>query len=90
MLLAAAQLLSCQEVDERRVSMTQEQWKRVNQKIVDVRPEPEHAVGATFGVDVPFGKGRWAFSAGLRYMKSRGADTRLDPVIVALGLAYRF
>lgn len=55
---------------------------------VDV--DSDAALGAALGVDLPFGEGRWAFSAGLRYMKTAIEDTDVDPVIVTLGFAYRF
>jgi outer membrane protein W len=55
---------------------------------VDV--DSDAALGAALGVDVPFGNGKWAFSSGLRYMKTRAADTDVDPVIVTLGFAFRF
>jgi outer membrane protein W len=46
--------------------------------------------GAALGLDVPFGKGKWAFSSGLRYIKTRADETDIDPVIVTIGFAYRF
>jgi len=55
-----------------------------------VNVDSDAAFGAALGVDVPFGKGKWAFSAGLRYMKTGAGNTDLDPVIVTLGFAYRF
>jgi len=55
-----------------------------------VNVDSDAAFGAAFGVDVPFGNGKWAFSTGLRYMKTRAADTDVDPVIVTLGFAVRF
>jgi outer membrane protein W len=55
---------------------------------VDV--DSDAALGAALGVDVPFGKGKWAFSTSLRYMKTGFEGTDVDPVIVTLGFAYRF
>jgi outer membrane protein W len=47
-------------------------------------------IGAALGLDVPFGKGKWAFSTGLRYIKTQAEKTDVDPLIVTVGLAYRF
>lgn len=55
---------------------------------VDV--DSDAALGAALGVDVPFGKGKWAFSSSLRYMSTGFEDTDVDPVIVTVGFAYRF
>jgi outer membrane protein W len=55
---------------------------------VDV--DSDAALGAALGVDVPFGKGKWAFSSSLRYMRTGFEDTDVDPVIVTVGFAYRF
>lgn len=55
---------------------------------VDV--DSDIGLGAAVGLDVPFGKGKWAFSTGLRYMKTEAAETDIDPVIVTIGFAYRF
>jgi outer membrane protein W len=49
------------------------------------------ALGAALGIDVPFGKEKkWAFSTGLRYMKTGVEEVDVDPVIVTLGAAYHF
>lgn len=48
------------------------------------------ALGVAFGLDIPFGKGNWAFSSGLRYMKTGTNGTSVDPTIVMVGFAYRF
>ena len=61
--------------------------------------KPDFAWGATAGLDVPIGKGRWSFSGALRYLSSKaevdepGAagdalDVRLFAIQVAAG--YRF
>jgi outer membrane protein W len=55
---------------------------------VDV--DSDAAIGVAAGVDVPIGKGKWAFSAGLRYLKTSAEDTDIDPAIVTIGFAYRF
>lgn len=55
---------------------------------VDV--DTDTAVGANVGLDIPFGKGHWAFSSSVRFMKTAFQDTDLDPVIVTVGFAYRF
>ena len=55
---------------------------------VDV--DSDVGLGAALGLDVPFGKRGWAFSTGLRYMKTRAQDTDVDPVIVMVGFAHRF
>jgi outer membrane protein W len=55
---------------------------------VDV--DSDAALGAALGVDVPFGKGKWAFSSSLRYMSTGFEDTDVNPVIVTVGFAYRF
>jgi outer membrane protein W len=55
---------------------------------VDV--DSDAALGAALGVDVPFGKGKWCFSTGVRYMKTKVENTDVDPVIVTVGVAYRF
>jgi outer membrane protein W len=52
--------------------------------------DSDAALGAALGVDVPFGKGKWAFSSSLRYMSTGFEDTDVDPVIVTVGFAYRF
>ena len=52
--------------------------------------DTDAAFGAAVGIDVPFGKGKWAFSSSLRYMKTGFEKTDVDPVIVTLGAAYRF
>jgi hypothetical protein len=41
-------------------------------------------------MDIPFGKGKWAFSSSVRFMKTAFEGTDLDPVIVTVGFAYRF
>ena len=51
--------------------------------------------GAQIGLDVPFrADGPWAFHGGLRYMKlSQDTDAgsmRVDPLLLEVGLAYRF
>jgi outer membrane protein W len=48
------------------------------------------ALGAAFGVDIPVGKGKWAVSTGLRYMKTDARNTDVDPLIVTLGFSRRF
>jgi outer membrane protein W len=55
---------------------------------VDV--DSDLGVGAALGLDVPFEKGKWAFSTGLRYIKTKAEETDIDPVIVTIGFAYRF
>ena len=55
-----------------------------------IEVDTDTSLGAAFGIDAPIGRGKWAFSAGLRYMASSPADVDLDPVIVTLGFAYRF
>jgi hypothetical protein len=55
-----------------------------------VGTDSDAALGVALGLDVPFGRGRWALSTGLRYMETRTGGTDLDPVIVTLGFAYRF
>lgn len=55
---------------------------------IDVDSDP--APGAAVGIDIPFEMGRWAFSAGLRYMKTSAGEIDVDPVIVTFGLACRF
>lgn len=52
--------------------------------------DSDTALGAALGVELPFGNGHWALSAGLRYLKTGIEDTDLDPVIATLGFAYRF
>ncbi len=47
-------------------------------------------IGAALGLDVPIGKGKWAFSTGLRYIKTQAEEVDIDPVIVTIGFAYRF
>ena len=48
------------------------------------------APGATLGLDIPIGKGKWAVSTGLRYMNTDADDTSVDPLIVTLGFGVRF
>jgi outer membrane protein W len=48
------------------------------------------ALGAAFGVDIPIGKGKWAVTTGLRYMKTDARVTDVDPLIVTLGFSRRF
>jgi outer membrane protein W len=55
---------------------------------VDV--DTDIGLGAALGLDVPFGKRGWAFSTGLRYMKTRAQETDVDPLIVMVGFAHRF
>lgn len=55
---------------------------------VDV--DSDTAFGAALGLDVPFGKGRWAWSAGLRYMKTGIKGTDVDPLVATLGVAFQF
>jgi len=59
---------------------------------VAYRIDAEHdlAPGIALGLDVPFGKGRWAASLGLRYLRTAVDGNDVDPLIVAAGLAYRF
>ena len=58
------------------------------QSVVDV--DSDTAFGAAVGLDAGFGDGGWAFSTGLRYMKTAAGETDIDPLIVTLGFAYRF
>ena len=53
--------------------------------------------GLRAGVDVPIGHGgSWIVSAGLRYLKAilesdgTGEDLDLDPLMVSIGVGYRF
>jgi hypothetical protein len=51
--------------------------------------------GAQLGLDVPFsGAGPWGFHGGLRYIDlSQDTDAgslKVDPLLVELGLSYRF
>lgn len=50
--------------------------------------------GAQLGLDVPFGTGPWGFHSGLRYIEldqeTDAGTLTVDPLIVELGLAYRF
>jgi len=48
------------------------------------------AMGAVLGLDTAFGDGGWAFSAGLRYVKTAAGGIDVDPLIVTMGFAYRF
>jgi hypothetical protein len=50
----------------------------------------DFAVGAAVGLDVPFGKKKWAFSSGLRYLKTDADGYDVDPVIATVGFARRF
>jgi outer membrane protein W len=53
--------------------------------------DSDAAPGADIGIDVPFKKeGKWAFSAGLRYMRTAAGGIDVDPVIMRFGFAYRF
>jgi len=61
--------------------------------------ENDFTRGATLGVDVPFGQGKWALNAALRYL---GMDAKIDeegfdgdpidvnPVILQVGASYHF
>ena len=49
LLFATALSYGCQEKLERRVALTQEQWKQVREKVSDERPKPQHEIGAVFG-----------------------------------------
>lgn len=49
----------------------------------------EIAFGAALGLESGFGRGGWAFDAGLRYMKAAAGDRDIDPLIATVGLAYR-
>jgi hypothetical protein len=50
--------------------------------------------GAQLGLDAPFGDGPWGFHGGLRYIElSQDTDAgtlRVDPLLVTIGLSYRF
>ena len=50
--------------------------------------------GGQIGLDVPFGASRWGFHGGMRYLDlSQDTDAgsiKVDPLIVEIGLAYRF
>lgn len=56
----------------------------------EVDVDSDTALGAALGIDIPFGKRKWAFSAGLRLMKTEADGTDVDPVIVTLGFARSF
>lgn len=54
-------------------------------------------IGVKAGVDIPFGRGgRWALSAEVRFLglllegEIAGQDLSLDPLVPAVGIAYRF
>lgn len=52
--------------------------------------DADTALGAAFGLDRPFGAGSWAFSFGMRFLKTDAAGTDIDPLIWTVGFAYRF
>jgi outer membrane protein W len=62
-------------------------WTRVSTTADD---SSDVALGAAFGLDIPVGKGKWAVSTGLRYMKTNAEETDVDPLIVTIGFGYRF
>ena len=62
-------------------------WTRVSTTVDD---STDVALGAAFGLDIPVGKGKWAVSTGLRYMKTNAEETSVDPLIVTIGFSYRF
>ena len=61
--------------------------------------ENDFTRGATLGVDVPIGQGKWAFNGALRYL---GMDAKIDeegfdgdpidvnPLILQVAASYRF
>lgn len=56
----------------------------------DVDVDEDIALGAALCADLPFGKGGWAFSTGLRYLDTSAENRPIDPVILTVGFAYRF
>jgi len=62
----------------------------------DVPTGDEFVYGFTAGVDVPFGKEKWAFTGGLNYMFSdvtiegSSAELGVSPLNLRVGAAYRF
>lgn len=59
--------------------------------------DDDYGYGVKFGVDLPFSAdGKWIFSAELRYLltilegEDALADHDLDPIIVSVGVGYRF
>jgi hypothetical protein len=61
----------------------------------DFETDGEFVYGASAGLDVPFGGGKWGFTAALRYLVADvtpegGEEIGVDPVQLGAGLAYRF
>ena len=59
-----------------------------------VATDDEFLFGAHFGLDIPFGEGKWSFSSGLSYLAldlgAAGGDIGVSPIQINLGLAYNF
>jgi outer membrane protein W len=64
----------------------------------DVSIKNTTAAGATAGIDVPFGEGKWMFSGALQYLSfgaevdESGADATvdIDPLVVRVGVGVKF
>lgn len=59
--------------------------------------DDDYGAGVKIGVDLPFkAEGRWLFNADLRYVatiletEAGGQDLELDPLVISIGLGYRF
>ena len=59
-----------------------------------VATDDEFLFGAHFGLDIPFGEGKWGFSTGLSYLAldlgATGGDIGVSPIQINLGVAYNF
>lgn len=53
LVMSAAWMLSgCQEVEEPKTVLTQQQWKDIQQDILSEAPSPQHKIGANFGDEI--------------------------------------
>lgn len=65
---------------------------------IDLETDDDFAFGAQVGIDVPFGDGRWAFHANVKYLETSieliddigdSTDLDFDPLIIGVGARIR-
>ena len=73
-----------------------------NGVVADLDAEDDLAIGASLGLDVGLGRGRWTFGASVRYLDTTfestlvdgdpddDVDVDIDPLILSFGFGYRF
>lgn len=51
-LLACSMLFACQRVEQSKIELTQNQWRDIEEHLLDERPEPDYGMGVEFGEEI--------------------------------------